>query len=60
MNRPEMPARATLTSSGDILANGRIGILIVNLGTPDGTDAASVRTYLREFLSDARAFRAGS
>jgi ferrochelatase len=33
---------------------GRIGVLIVNLGTPDATDAASVRRYLREFLSDAR------
>ena len=29
-------------------------MLIVNLGTPDATDAPSVRRYLREFLSDAR------
>jgi protoporphyrin/coproporphyrin ferrochelatase len=34
--------------------SGRIGVLLVNLGTPEGTDAASVRTYLREFLSDKR------
>ncbi len=33
---------------------GRIGVLIANLGTPDATDAASVRRYLREFLSDRR------
>jgi ferrochelatase len=33
---------------------GRIGVLIVNLGTPDATDASTVRRYLREFLSDAR------
>ena len=33
---------------------GRIGVLLVNLGTPDAADAGSVRTYLREFLSDAR------
>ena len=33
---------------------GRIGILIVNLGTPDAPDAASVRRYLKEFLSDPR------
>ncbi len=33
---------------------GRIGILLVNLGTPDAADAAAVRRYLREFLSDAR------
>jgi len=28
--------------------------LLVNLGTPDGCDTASVRRYLREFLSDPR------
>lgn len=31
-----------------------IGVLIVNLGTPEAPDAASVRTYLAEFLSDRR------
>ncbi|HEU4704383.1 MAG TPA: ferrochelatase [Sphingomicrobium sp.] len=31
-----------------------IGILLVNLGTPEAPDAASVRTYLAEFLSDRR------
>ena len=36
-------------------APGRdIGILLVNLGTPDGTDYWSVRRYLAEFLSDRR------
>jgi len=29
-------------------------VLLVNLGTPDATDPASVRRYLREFLSDKR------
>jgi protoporphyrin/coproporphyrin ferrochelatase len=33
---------------------GSIGVLLVNLGTPDATDAASVRRYLREFLNDKR------
>jgi protoporphyrin/coproporphyrin ferrochelatase len=32
----------------------QIGVLLVNLGSPDGTDAASVRRYLKEFLSDRR------
>ncbi|KQT31266.1 ferrochelatase [Sphingomonas sp. Leaf412] len=32
----------------------RIGVLIVNLGTPDAADAKSVRRYLKEFLSDRR------
>ena len=36
------------------VASGRIGVLLVNLGTPDAANAASVRRYLREFLSDAR------
>ena len=33
---------------------GRVGVLLVNLGTPDGTDVRSIRRYLREFLSDRR------
>lgn len=33
---------------------GRIGVLLVNLGTPDGTDYVSMWRYLREFLSDRR------
>jgi protoporphyrin/coproporphyrin ferrochelatase len=33
---------------------GRIGVLLANLGTPDAPNAASVRRYLREFLSDRR------
>jgi ferrochelatase len=33
---------------------GRVGVLLVNLGTPDGTDYWSMRRYLREFLSDRR------
>ncbi|MBL8578258.1 MAG: ferrochelatase [Mesorhizobium sp.] len=32
----------------------RIGVLLVNLGTPDGTDYKSMWRYLREFLSDPR------
>jgi protoporphyrin/coproporphyrin ferrochelatase len=35
-------------------ASGRIGVLLVNLGTPDGTDYWSMRRYLKEFLSDRR------
>jgi ferrochelatase len=32
----------------------RVGVLLVNLGTPDGTDFKSMWRYLREFLSDPR------
>ena len=52
MNRPESIVRAD--SPAARARAGRIGVLIVNLGTPDATDAGSVRRYLREFLSDAR------
>ncbi len=33
---------------------GRVGVLLVNLGTPEGTDYWSMRRYLKEFLSDRR------
>ena len=32
----------------------RVGVLLINLGTPDGPDPASVKRYLAEFLSDPR------
>lgn len=32
----------------------RLGILLVNLGTPDDTSTPSVRRYLNQFLSDPR------
>jgi ferrochelatase len=32
----------------------RVGVLLVNLGTPDTCDARGVRVYLKEFLSDKR------
>ncbi|MDQ0315528.1 ferrochelatase [Amorphus orientalis] len=33
---------------------GRVGVLLVNLGTPEATDYWSMRRYLKEFLSDRR------
>jgi ferrochelatase len=39
---------------------GRIGVLIVNLGTPDATDFWSMRRYLKEFLSDRRVIETNS
>ena len=32
----------------------KVGVLLVNLGTPDGTSYAPMRRYLAEFLSDRR------
>jgi protoporphyrin/coproporphyrin ferrochelatase len=34
--------------------SGRIGVLLMNLGTPEATDYRSMRRYLKEFLSDRR------
>ncbi|RDV14106.1 ferrochelatase [Pontibacter diazotrophicus] len=35
-------------------ATGKIGVLLVNLGTPDSPSTPDVRKYLREFLLDKR------
>ena len=32
----------------------KVGVLLINLGTPDAADARAVRRYLAEFLSDRR------
>jgi ferrochelatase len=39
-------------------AGERIGVLLVNLGTPDAPEPKAVRRYLREFLSDRRVIEA--
>lgn len=36
------------------VAPAKIGVVLANLGTPDGTDYWSMRRYLGEFLSDQR------
>ncbi len=36
------------------VSTGKIGVLIVNLGSPDAPDTKSVRRYLKQFLSDPR------
>lgn len=37
-----------------VAASGRIGVLLVNLGTPDAPTYWPMRRYLKEFLSDRR------
>ena len=34
--------------------SGRVGVLLVNLGTPEAPEAGAVKRYLAEFLSDRR------
>ncbi len=41
-------------SSHPPIPEPRIGVLLINLGTPDAPDAPSVKRYLAEFLSDPR------
>jgi protoporphyrin/coproporphyrin ferrochelatase len=53
MNRMT-PSSATGTKTAPPPQAGRIGVLLVNLGTPDATDYWSMRRYLGEFLSDRR------
>jgi protoporphyrin/coproporphyrin ferrochelatase len=36
------------------VAPRRVGVLLLNLGTPEGTDYWPMRRYLKEFLSDPR------
>ncbi len=36
------------------VAFGKVGVLLINLGTPDGHDKKSMRRYLEEFLTDRR------
>lgn len=43
-----------LTSDHPPVRSGRVGLLMVNLGTPDAPDAPAVKRYLGEFLSDRR------
>jgi len=51
-NAEEAKAAGSLAAGAP--AGGRVGVLLVNLGTPDGTDFRSMWRYLREFLSDPR------
>ncbi|MEM1052262.1 MAG: ferrochelatase [Pseudomonadota bacterium] len=36
------------------VSSGSVGVLLVNLGTPDAPDPGSVKRYLKQFLSDPR------
>lgn len=47
-------AIAPLPADHPPVAPKKVGVLLVNLGTPDGTDHASMRRYLKQFLSDPR------
>ncbi len=46
--------KQSLPSDHPPVSSGAIGVLLVNLGTPDGPDPSSVKRYLKQFLSDRR------
>ena len=50
---PDFPA-AALPADHPSIKSGKIGVLLLNLGTPDGTGYWPMRRYLKEFLSDRR------
>jgi ferrochelatase len=54
MNAPISAAASHLPAGHPSVRSGRIGVLLVNLGTPSATDYWSMRRYLKEFLSDPR------
>ncbi|MES2019979.1 MAG: ferrochelatase [Pseudomonadota bacterium] len=43
-----------LPAGHPVVPKPKIGVLLTNLGTPDGPDTKSVKRYLAEFLSDRR------
>ncbi len=47
-------ALGPLPSGHPAVKIGKIGVMLVNLGTPDGTSYGPMRRYLAEFLSDIR------
>lgn len=53
-SEPLPTKEAAKETAGDKGARGNTGVMLVNLGTPDGTDYWSMRRYLKEFLSDPR------
>jgi len=54
MNTPTLLKPAHGPNGHPSVPDGRIGVLLINLGTPDATDYWSMRRYLKEFLSDRR------
>src|ERR1700761_1458273 len=52
--RAKAQVMTMIASNDEATAPSHVGVLLVNLGTPDTADARGVRVYLKEFLSDPR------
>ncbi len=51
---PEKPAADAGAAGEAMPATSGIGVLLVNLGTPDAAEPQAVRKYLKQFLTDRR------
>ncbi|MEO1702707.1 MAG: ferrochelatase [Pseudomonadota bacterium] len=54
LNRSEARQVGKLPDGHPEVRLHKVGVLLINLGTPDGTDYKSMRRYLQEFLTDSR------
>ncbi|WP_118138081.1 ferrochelatase [Oceanicella sp. SM1341] len=57
LTEPDRPGQGRLAHAPEghpPVARAKVGVILANLGTPDGTDYWSMRRYLSEFLSDSR------
>lgn len=54
MLKTTQPKKEHLPQGHPPVKFGNIGVLLLNLGTPDGTSYWPMRRYLKEFLSDER------
>jgi protoporphyrin/coproporphyrin ferrochelatase len=57
-DKPAADAGATSEPTPMLVDNG-IGVLLVNLGTPDAAEPTAVRRYLKQFLTDPRVIERG-
>jgi ferrochelatase len=57
---PEAASAVAETTVGPAPSTTDIGVLIVNLGTPDAPTPVAVRRYLKEFLTDRRVIEKSS
>jgi protoporphyrin/coproporphyrin ferrochelatase len=54
LSRSTNKAIGPLTPDHPEVRIGKVGVLLVNLGTPDAATAPALRRYLKQFLSDKR------
>jgi ferrochelatase len=56
----QQPSAAPAGASDTAVSGPAIGVLLVNLGTPDAPEPKAVRRYLKQFLTDKRVIEGNS